>query len=341
MKNIKTLAVILGSLTLGACSTVEYTVSTKPEVSNVSHVETGQSVSLTPLERNAVNPQLSSAQKLASITAEKTPTLKELQSLKAPEAVTIEESEEDKLRLPAMRDTALAYGARGGLSFASWQINKMLQGRSNHLDEIYNFNRLLIRGPNGSTVLPPVISEARNAYEVNDLGKSIRVADQVFEIIEQSRFSPTAPLWHTYLIRDYSSPKEPNGLILPKNKAEQEYWSKYIQEGWNAGVKQANEIFQADLNRLDRDYQGMIRYTALLSEGKVSAPIISKGDLGVTGDGENMRVNDSSIRIMKDPELITDYNQWSPTINYEPPSANGDLNKKPIANFPRPVIRRY
>lgn len=341
MNKFKTVAVILGGLTLGACSTVEYSVTTKPEVSNMAQVGVENSTAPEPLERVAVNPQLSSETRLASITAEKTPSLSELKALKAPEVVEMEKDEGDKLRLPAMRETALAYGARGGLSYTSWQINRMLQTRSGHLDRIYNFNRLLIRGPNGATVLPPVISEARNSYEVSDMGKSIRVADQVFEIIDQAKFSPTAPLWHTYLIREYSPPKEPNALILPKTKEEQDYWAKYIEEGWKAGVAQANDIFQSDLNRLERDYQGMVRYMALLSEGKVSPPIISKGDLGVTGNGDSMRVNDSSIRIMKDPELIRDYNQWSPTINYEPPSANGNLLDEPIEDFPRPVIRRY
>src|SRR3546814_7794007 len=58
-----------------------------------------------------------------------------------------------------------------------------------------------------------------------------------------------------------------------------------ISDGWKMGVKQARDIFQSDLNRLERDYTGMIRYKVLLEQGKVSAPVIAEGAMGVTGSG--------------------------------------------------------
>src|SRR3546814_10752794 len=94
------------------------------------------------------------------------------------------------------------------------------------------------------------------------------------------------------------------------------------------GVKQARDIFQSDLNRLERDYTGMIRCKVLLEQGKVSAPVIAEGAMGGTGSGLDMRVNDRSIRITRDPILETDASRWdarpsgmNPGEAARPPSA--------------------
>lgn len=298
-----------------------------------------------PIERNDIN-ATEMGKRLQDITKTETPDLKELMNISSGlETKDGEElSEEDKLRMPALKDAALAYGARGGLAYTSREINKMLQKRAAEFDRIYDFSRLMVRGPDGVMVLPPVISEARDAYEVTDAGKALRVADQVYEIVEQSRFSPNAPLWYAYLIRDYSVPTPPPDEILPKNADERKYWNKHVAEGWKAGAEQAQAIFKADLNRLERDYTGMARFRALLAEGKVSPPIVAAGRMGVTGTGQDMRVNDRSIRIMEDPSLITDTSQWDSTVSGYPKqidSLPAGENGQIIIMYPRKEIRQY
>lgn len=247
------------------------------------------------------------------------------------------EKEGDKLRQPAMRDAALSYGARGGLAWTSRGINEMLRSRSTELSKTYDFNRVLIRTPSQATILPPVISEASETYETSDAGKTLRVADKVYEIVEQARFSPVAPLWHSYLVRSYTSPEAPPDSLLPKSDGERDAWKRWITEGWEMGNKQAQEIFEADMRRLERDFVGMVRYKALLEEGKVSAPVVAEGNLGVTGTGQDMRVNDRALRITKDPTLQTSTKGWTaspspqtqdqaaqdrPTSQVEPPADN-------------------
>ena len=108
------------------------------------------------------------------------------------------------------------------------------------------------------------------------------------------------------------------------------------------GMRTSERNLSIDLNRLDRDYQGMVRYLSLLSEGKVSDVVVAKGNLGITGDGQTMRVNDRTIRIMKDPELNLSTEKWSPTINTGPPATPIEMHKDKISSdFPRPIIRRY
>src|SRR5690606_17780924 len=143
-------------------------------------------------------------------------------------------------RAPAMRDAALSYGARAGLAWTSRSINQMLNEQADQLTTTYDFGSLLISGPDGVTILPPVISEARETWESYEAGRAIRVADTVYEIIEQSRFTPVAPLWHSYLVREYSAPEAPPDELLPRNSKEREAWRRWVTEGWEMGVRQAN-----------------------------------------------------------------------------------------------------
>lgn len=255
-----------------------------------------------------------------------------------------EEKEGDRLRMPAMRDAALAYGARGGLAWTSRGINEQLRSRSAELTRTYDFNRILIHTPSQATLLPPVISEASETWESSDAGKTLRVADKVYEIVEQARFAPVAPLWHSYLIRSYTAPEPPPDSLLPKNEGERDAWKKYVAEGWEAGATQAREIFNADLRRLERDFVGMVRYKALLEEGKVSPPVVAEAKLGVTGTGQDMRVNDRAYRITRDPTLNTPTSSWraSPSPRNEE-QAGGDRTTSqtevPSARDPR--WRRY
>ncbi len=280
---------------------------------------------------------------IEAITNTPVPSLEDLKKLKPVGNSSVDdETEEDKLRRPAIRDTALAYGARGGLAHTSRQINLMLQKRADRLDQVYEFSNVVIRGPDNILILPPVISEAKKTYEIEDAGKMVRVADEVFEIIEQARIAPVKPLWHSYLIRDYSAPNPPPDEILPKTPAERDIWKKHVAEGWEAGVKQANEIFKVDMNLLKRDFDGMLRYKRMLAEGKVSAPIVSKAPMGVTGDDTSMRVNDRAIRIVKDPALQLDATQWAPTVTDGPPSEYSRPNGSTVVrDYPGPADRNY
>lgn len=212
-------------------------------------------------------------------------------------------SNEDRLRTPALRDAANSYGAQAGLAWESREINTMLQQQSADLSRIYDFQRVMIKGPDNVTILPPVISEMTETWETSEAGKTLRVADTYYEIIEQARFAPNAPLWQGYLLRTYGTPSAPPDILLPQDRSERDAWKLAVAEGWEMGRQQAQEIFKADLARLQRDFVGMVRYKALLEEGKVSPPIVSDARMGTTGTGQDMRVNDRAIRITQDPSL--------------------------------------
>lgn len=218
---------------------------------------------------------------------------------------------EDRLRLPAMQEAATAYGARAGLAFATREINRTLERRGSELARTYDFQRLMIQGPDGVMVSPPVIVEAIDAWESFDAGKTLRVADTVYEIVEQARFTSVAPMWQSYLISNFEEAPVPPDALYPRDEAEKAKWRQWVSQGWKKGEEQAEETFQANLDRLNRDYTGMVRYRALLEEGKVSAPVLAEGNLGNTGTGLDMRVNDRAIRITQDPSLQVNTGGWS------------------------------
>lgn len=246
-----------------------------------------------------VNPDYQAGQ--VNIPTDPVPTIDELIN-RAPTRQVVKEGE-DRLRSPAMRDAALAYGAQGGLAAESRAINQMLQTQSNDLSRTYDFQRVMIKGPDNVMIMPPVISQMDETYETSEAGRTLRVADTSYEIIEQATFAPVAPLWQSYLIRNYTSPSAPPDILLPRDGDEKGQWAASVVEGWNMGKQQAQDIFKSDLARLERDFTGMVRYKALLEEGKVSAPVVADARLGTTGTGQDMRVNDRAIRITQDPSL--------------------------------------
>lgn len=253
----------------------------------------------------------------------KLPSLREMQDLKARDKGLGVTSDGDRLRTPAMRDAALSYGARGGLAWASVQVNADLERHAGDLSKTWDFNRFLIRQPNGGvTLLPPVILESRDTYEQADAGRTLRVADRYYEIIEQARFAPVAPLWHTYLVRSYTPPEPPQDALLPKNDGERDLWKRFVAEGWAKGVEQSRDIFTSDLRRLERDFTGMIRYASLLEQGQVSAPVVASQNLGVTGTGTDMRENDQVMRITRDPRLnVQRPSEWTAPVSGLDPAA--------------------
>lgn len=215
----------------------------------------------------------------------------------------------NSLRVQALRDTALSIGARGGLAWGTKNIHTILAKQQKYLDRIFNFYALLIE----DNVLPPVLIEARKALSLEG-PDVIRVADRNYKIIHQAKFISAPPHWREYLWKVFEQPEMPDKSLLPKNKVEQDLWNKYIDQGWTEGVKQADAIFKENLNILTRDFNGMILYKKLLAQQMVTPPFVSSIELGITGDKNNLAVNDRIFKITAFPGLQTDGTQWKTEI---------------------------
>lgn len=217
---------------------------------------------------------------------------------------------ENSIRLTAVQDTAMSIGAQGGLAWRAHQLNHILDLQQNYLNQIFNFNSLILH----HNVLPPVLAEGNDALNLAD-PETLRLADKVYKIVLPPRFVTTPPTWREYLWLDYASPEAPSATLLPKSAEEQQIWNKYVQVGWQDGIAQANEIFSANLGRLKRDYSGMILYQKLLRQNMVSRPFVATLNLGVTGDSRSMRINDQVLRITATSKLNTQSKTWKAVVS--------------------------
>lgn len=231
-------------------------------------------------------------------------TLGNLQRLSSSKASTV-----GAIRSQGLRDTALSVGARGGLAWRAEHINDILLKNQSLLSRVFNFNAMLLE----KNVLPPVLTEAQKTLSLTGFD-TIRVADRTYQIVHQARFVTTVPTWREYLWLSYSAPEAPDRTLLPRTREERLIWKRFVEEGWRAGVQQADLIFQENIARLKRDYEGMVRYRSLQAKNMVSAPFVAQLDMGVTGGGSDLTINDRILRITAFPSLQNESQEWRAEI---------------------------
>lgn len=213
------------------------------------------------------------------------------------------------IRHTALRDAALSTGARAGLAWRAQQINALVLRHERNLDLIYNFTAMLL----DNHVLPPVLLEGRQPLEQTS-DEIVRVADRAYSIQSQARFVTMAPTWRDYLKLTYEDPGMPDTSLLPRTEPERAVWDKYVDEGWQIGITQADVIFSENLGRLKRDYEGMVRYRTLLAQNMVSLPYVAEVNLGITGGESQMAINDRILRITAKPAFNTAGDEWNAEV---------------------------
>lgn len=215
-----------------------------------------------------------------------------------------------KIRQLALKETALSLGAQAGLACRSKIIDEELTQQARTLDQVYDFNALILE----HNILPPVLLEGRNILNLaND--RTIRLADRTYKIAKQAHFVTTPPNWRQYLWLDYMKPEMPQKAFLPKTREEQEVWKTFTAKGWENGVEQANTILEENLARIKEDFNGMILYRKLLAMNMVSAPYIAETELGITGNESELHIDDRILRITALPTLNINSKQWRAAVS--------------------------
>ncbi|MCP0914586.1 type IV secretion system DotC family protein [Legionella sp. 27cVA30] len=214
-----------------------------------------------------------------------------------------------KIREMALRETALSLGAQSGLAWRAKFIDEELTREARNLDAIFDFNSLILP----HNILPPVLLEGRNTLNLADT-QTIRISDRTYKVAKQARFVTTPPNWRQYLWMDYKKPDYPDVTLLPKTREERIVWMQCVEKGWKDGVEQANVILEESIARIKEDFNGMILYRKLLAMNMVSAPFVSHTDLGVTGDGAEIHIDDRVLRITALPALNTNSKEWRAAV---------------------------
>jgi defect-in-organelle-trafficking protein DotC len=258
-----------------------------------------------------------------------TTSLSALQSLSnnQPDKPRYSKQSLSRVREMALKEMALSLGAQASLAKRADEINDALSNEARTLDTVFNFNALLLE----HNVLPPVLLEGRNTLNLADM-QNIRISDRTYKVFKQAQFVTTPPNWRQYLWMDYKKPDVPNVTILPKTPLEKDVWRKYLQKGWDNGLTQANTILEDNLSRIKEDFNGMILYRKLLAMNMVSAPFVSNTDLGVTGDGSEIHIDDRVLRITALPSLNTDASAWRAAVTKDRAYLNELNTLSKIAN---------
>ncbi|KTD19666.1 type IV secretion system DotC family protein [Legionella londiniensis] len=214
-----------------------------------------------------------------------------------------------KIREMALRETALSLGAQAGLAWRAKFIDEELVKEARRLDAIFDFNTLILP----HNILPPVLLEGRNILNLAD-AQTIRISDRTYKVAKQARFVTTPPNWRQYLWMDYKKPDYPNVTLLPKTKEERLIWMQCVERGWKNGIAQANTILEESVARIKEDFNGMILYRKLLAMNMISPPFVSHTELGVTGDGEELHIDDRVLRITALPALNVNSKEWRAAV---------------------------
>jgi len=211
----------------------------------------------------------------------------------------------------ALHEAALSYGARGGLAARGFAINEMLRRYEAKLDSSYDFGSLVVQVGRGQTLMrPPIVTEAQMAFALGDGGQTARETGRVYQITRQAQLSSAPPNWRTYLVRSWVNPTPPPDDLRPRTSEEAGYWNKWVAEGWARGERQAVEIYQSDLSRLEADLIGMARYRVLLRARLVEQPRVVFARRAVEGGRGRMRVDDTQIEIRAQPGLNPNRRSW-------------------------------
>ncbi|WP_206747708.1 type IV secretory system conjugative DNA transfer family protein [Telmatospirillum siberiense] len=213
---------------------------------------------------------------------------------------------------------AASYGIRGGLARRTWEINKELERQTNRLSGIYNFAPLVIPLPEGGSVIPPVVEDGDQAMSVSGDGTDMKASKKVLRIVRPAHISPIIPNWRVYLVRYWPAPEIPRNELMPQTDEEKAAWSKWVAGGWEIGVRQANDIFRVNTDRLTRDMVGMALYHRLVAQGMIHDLYIDQRERGVTGGGDTLHIGERIVRITAPAQLNPKTGEWSPIILDQP-----------------------
>lgn len=228
------------------------------------------------------------------------------------------------LRIQLVREAALSAAMRASLAKQSEYINKLLDENARLLDDTYDFPALMM--PN--SVVPPVIRKIERVTEQS--GDLLKYSAAQFQIVKQATFATRPPTWRTYLpIPIWADLGTTHPSLLPVTAEEKVGAQEGLNKGWQAGTEQANAMFYKGLTRLQNDWIGMNTYHALLKSNMVTAPIVNRQDLAVSGSSDSLVVDQSTYKIEAKPVFNPNISQWLALLDTTGASSFLEASLKP------------
>ena len=215
----------------------------------------------------------------------------------------------EESRRGAMRSAAIGFASRSALHRRNWEHGQLLETYGTELSRIYRFRALLIHH-GGFTLMPPVAVRTRNAFRLARSGHQAASAERVFRILEPEKLVSAPPHWRDFLVRSWPEPEPPVSVLFPRNPVESALWRKWLEEGWAHGTRLADDIFAADLDRLNRTFIGLVTWRRARIAHMATEPRIQIRHNSVAGGGKTLRINDRNARIAIRSRLDPDSRNW-------------------------------
>ena len=213
-------------------------------------------------------------------------------------------------RLSAMRGAGLAFGAQGGLARRGWEIARMLERHADRLSRIYRFRALMLH-EDGFTVMPPVLATTDDAFRLGRSGARAASARRVVRIVETGRIVSATPDWRDFLVRQWPEAVPPPAILFPQDGQEAMRWRSWLRQGWEQGTALADDIFAADLERLNRAFEGVLLWRQSYLAGMVSAPTLETARVAESGHGRLVRIEETVARLGEGARFELRPGQWT------------------------------
>lgn len=222
------------------------------------------------------------------------------------------------MRAPSIKSTGLAFGAQAGLHWRYKQLNELIETKyRGKLDQI-NFRPFIVDGK----ILTPSI---RVMKDTEDYQSPQRVVETKVSFIveEEARIVSIPPTYRNYLIRYYDKPKPIHSELQPATTDEEFLMKKSVREGFEIGIKTANQIFLDGLLKMERDIEGRVNYRKMVQLKMISPAALKITERNVTFNGRTMNVGERITEITSNSQFKT-MDEWqSVWINAE----KGAFNK--------------
>ena len=163
----------------------------------------------------------------------------------------------------------------------------------------------------GFSVLPPVVAETRRAFRLERAGTRAASAERAAPDRRTGAPGERGAGWRDWLRRSWPEAAPPASVLFPRGDGETARWRRVIAEGWSRGRALADDIFAADLDRLNRTFTGVILWHRLHRAAMVSAPGIEVAHAGVSGHESLMRIGTASARVASPARFELDAGRWA------------------------------
>ncbi len=114
-------------------------------------------------------------------------------------------------------------------------------------------------------------------------------------------------------LRIHLFPKE----MLPANEQERKIWKETAAKSYEMGLVEGRNIVEDAVDRLKRDYLGMVTFHKFVLEGKLSMPAISSQSLAVTSTQDTIALDMKLLQIQQLPQFNSNIETWKPILQPE------------------------